>query len=65
MDEVLYVMPDADLAVLGPIVQAMCCNELALKGILEQNGATMEPSGIQEFRDLVFKEIARRKRNDK
>lgn len=65
MDEVLYAMPDADLAVLGPIVNAICSNELALRGILVQNGADMEPTGIQEFRKLVFKEIKRRQNNDK
>lgn len=65
MDEVLYVMPTADLNVLAAIVQAMCSNELALKGILQQNGATMDPSGIDEFRAQVFKEIERRRRHDK
>lgn len=65
MDEVLQIMPTADLKVLAAIVQAMCSMELALKGILTQNGATMDPSGIEEFRSLVFKEIERRRRNDK
>ena len=65
MDEVLYAMPNADIKVLAAIVQAICSNELAMRGILMQNGADIEPSGIEEFREKVFKELERRRDDDK
>lgn len=65
MDKVLYIMPNADLRVLAAVVQSICSSELAMKGILNDNGADIEPSGIQEFRDMIMKELERRKLHDK
>lgn len=65
MDEVLRIMSNTDINVLSAIVQAICSNELAMRGILQQNGADCKTSGLQDFLDMIFKEIERRERNDK